>query len=311
MSLVKANNLKLRHFQYVLAVAETKSFTRAAELCFVTQSTLSSGIKDIEMQLGHDIFDRSRREINLTAFGAQLLPEIQDVLRKSDHILTMSRNIDGDYAGPFRLGIIPTIAPYLLPYLLPHLRRSQPKLDLILHESVSETLVNDVAKGHIDAALLAFPYDIGDLEHETLFDEGFYLLKPKEGDNPPFLESDEIDASSLLLLDDGHCLRDHALAVCANQNPEERKTFRATSLTTLVQMVRHGYGTTLLPEMAVREFRAFEDLTAIPIRDNGSRRQIGLIWRKKSPLQNVIRTLGAEIGHVNDSELDNTGLNVA
>lgn len=301
MSLLNANNIKFRNFQYFLAVAETRSFTRAAEGCHVTQSTLSSGIKDLETHLGHRLFDRSHREISLTAFGEKILPDIRDILQKSNNVLTQSRTSNGMYAGPFRFGVIPTIAPYALPHILPALNEKYPGLELILNENMSHVLVENVKNGSLDAALLAFPYDIEDLDHRILFEEGFYLLRPKSDETPPILKSDEIDVDKLLLLDDGHCLRDHALALCTQQDEATRKTFRATSLITLVQMVRHGYGTTLLPEMAVRELDLSQELDAIPVQGPSSKRRIGLIWRKGSPLGDMIEKIGDEIQKIEKS----------
>lgn len=300
MQSIRAHNLKIRNLQYILAVVQTGSFTRAAELCNVTQSTLSSGIKETENILQNIIFDRSNRDISLTAFGEKIISDIEDILDKAAHILALSQTDSGHYVGPFRLGVIPTIAPYFLPKILPQLKADFPDIEIILNENISEVVVDRVRRGQIDAAILAFPYDVDGLASHILFDEAFYLLRQKNADpqnldSQQVLVSDDIDVSDLLLLDDGHCLRDHALAVCAKQDPNIRQTFRATSLTTLVQMVRHGYGTTLLPEMAVQEIADLSDLQAIPIDDDASRRKIGMIWRPKSPLLDLINAMMASI----------------
>lgn len=310
MSLYKAQNIKLRNLQYILAVAETRSFTKAAELCHATQSTLSSGIKDMETQLGRALFDRTHKHISLTAFGEQILPDIRDVLKLCTQIQTVSQTVDGQYSGPLRLGIIPTIAPYILPELLPHLQHTHPTIQIILNENISQKLVERVKNGELDMALLAFPYEVETLKSRELYEEGFYLLRKKTGTNPAFLTSDEIDVSDLLLLDDGHCLRDHALSVCARQDHQIRQAFRGTSLATLIQMVRHGYGTTLLPEMAVNDHTLNGDLEAIPVKDDGPQqtrdrqdnavngRKIGIIWRDKSPLEKTILSIGNEVENI-------------
>ena len=291
MSLLKATNLTIRNLQYILAVAETCSFTRAAALCNVTQPTLSSGIKDCEDQLSQHLFDRSRRKVSLTAFGQQILPDIIEILRTSNGIITQSKSVQGDYAGPLRFGIIPTLAPYILPILLPALKQSFPKLDLILNESMSQNLIDLLNNGDIDAAMLAFPYDIGDLNKRLLFDEYFYYLRPQTQTTPAFLKTNEIDTQSVLLLDDGHCLRDHALNLCDKAKPSRSNNLRATSLITLIQMVNHGYGTTLLPAMAVHELTLPDNLEAIKVEDKDAKRQIGLVWPSYSPLEKTIKKM--------------------
>ena len=298
MSQYTAQSLRLRHFQYVSAVANTGSFTKAAALCHVTQSTLSLGVKEFEDTLGQQIFDRTSRKITLTAFGESLLTDIRDILDKAEGLLTRARQNKGQYSGPYRLGAIPTIAPYMIPVILPELTKNHPELDLRLKESTSETLVQDVQDGAIDAALLAFPYDTGTLATQIIGEERFYLLRPKSGRPATILNSDEIDADKLMLLEDGHCLRDHALAVCARQDRESRQTYQATSLTTLVQLVSHGFGTTLLPAMAVHEMPLPDDLEAVPVGGDQPGRHIGLIWRRKSPLASLTGALGREIENI-------------
>lgn len=295
MPLFTATNIKFRNLQYVLAVAETRSFTLAAQSCHVTQSTLSSGVRDLEEILGRALFDRSHRQISLTAFGEKVLPDIREIVKKSDNLLTRSRKFGGKYSGPVRFGVIPTIAPYLLPGILQNLHAHYPEIDLMVNENMSHILIEQVRSGALDMALLAFPYATGGLESKILYEESFYLLRPRQNKDVTFLESDEIQAEHLLLLEDGHCLRDHALAVCAGQDEATRQAFRATSLPTLVQLVRHGYGTTLLPEMAARTLDIPEDLEALPVTGQSARRGIGIVWRKNSPMEETIEQIGGEI----------------
>lgn len=295
MSLLNATNIKFRNLQYVIAVAESRSFTKAARKCNVTQSTLSSGVKDLEEILGRPLFDRSHRHISLTAFGERLLPDIRDIIQKSDILLAHSRKFDGEYAGPVRFGVIPTIAPYILPDILDVLQMDYPEIDLIVNENMSDVLIQQLSSGSLDMALLAFPYDTSGLNSCILYEERFYFLRPKQSQHTSFVKSKDITAENLLLLDDGHCLRDHALAACAQQDDMSRKAFGATSLTTLVQLVRHGYGTTLLPEMSVRSMDLPSDLEAIPLKGAHSKRGIGIAWRKNSPLSDIISKIGDEI----------------
>lgn len=274
----------LRQLQFFAALARRKSFSKAAQECFVSQSTLSSAIKELEALLGAQLVDRSTRAFALTPVGeetadgaAPLLAMAEDLVRRA-----VSRR---PLEGPFHLGIIPTIAPFLLPKATPLLRKSYPKLELFLREDLTAGLVERLANGLLDAAVLALPYDIPGAETIELGEDAFWLASAPDH---PLAEKKAIRASdledvNLLLLEDGHCLREHAIDACKLRRPDAAAAFGATSLFTLTQMVQSGIGATLLPEMAVKAGLAENaGLAATPFVAPAPSRRIGLVWRRGS-----------------------------
>lgn len=275
----------LRQLQYLRALADYGSFSRAAQACHVTQSTLSAGIAALESLLDQSLVDRSQTPVVLTTFGIEAVESANRLIEDASALVDRARHLNAPLSGPLRLGIIPTIAPYLMPSILPRLQKRFPLLELQLHEDLSARLTESLRKGDLDLIFLAFPYDTPGMVQRKLFDEPFYLASPKgQWQKGSRVKTGDLkDLSNLILLEEGHCLRDHALAACKLQPAQQRRTFSATSLPTLLQMVRHGYGITLVPEMAVNSGLGADidilpfDETPLPIRT------IGMAWRKNSP----------------------------
>lgn len=286
----------IRQLQYLSALAEHRSFSKAAERCHVTQSTLSAGIKDLETLLRQALVDRSRRQVTLTAFGKNVLDEARIILTHAGEISARARAVGQPLTGKLRLGIIPTIAPYLLPRILPELQNRFPALELQLTEDLSDRIFAQLRAGALDLILLAFPYETPGLTQTLLFEEPFYLACPKgswQGKMP--VAMNDLQGKELLLLEEGHCLRDHALAACRFRARAERETFNATSLPTLIQFVQHGYGMTILPEMAVREGAVPDNIEIIPFRAPVPRRRVGMAWRKGHPQEKEFALLAKTI----------------
>ncbi|MGH1402947.1 MAG: hydrogen peroxide-inducible genes activator [Alphaproteobacteria bacterium] len=288
------NRPTLRQLEYLIALYNEQSFSAAAETCHVTQSTLSAGIKELETILDQQLVTRGRKSITLTAFGMETMEQARMILEETDKITARAQQIKAPLSGPLRLGIIPTIAPYALPNILPYLQGEFPDLELQLYEDLSARLLELLHKKQIDAALIALPYDTENMECHDLFKEDFYLASPKDKDIPDNIAINDIKPEELLLLEDGHCLRDHALSACKLQLPSQRKTFSATSLATLIQMVGHGYGITLLPEMVVKYAPMPDTITLTPFKTPAPTRQIGIIWNKNhAKKRDLLELLGA------------------
>jgi LysR family hydrogen peroxide-inducible transcriptional activator len=285
----------LRQLQYFLALAETLHFSEAAKKCHVTQSTLSAGIRDLEIVLGTPIAERSKRQVRLTATGRMLLDRTKDILRQTEYMMDAARAETEPLTGTLRLGIIPTIAPYLLPAALPAIRSACPKLKLVLIEDESANIVSQLANGALDCILYALPYPTRDLAHQDLFSDPFYLAVPPEH---KLAQRSQVSISDfqdepMLLLNQGHCLREHALSACSLSGHERAAGFDGASLNTILQMVAGGTGVTLLPEMAVQAGIAkFAGLRTIPLDDGLPARTIALAWRSTSPNEEEFKLLG-------------------
>ncbi len=289
----------IRQLQYLSALAVHQSFSKAATHCHVTQSTLSAGIKELETLLNQKVVDRSRKQVTLTSFGRNILEEAHIILTHAGEITARARALEKPLTGPLRMGIIPTIAPYLLPQILPKLQEKHPNLLLQLTEDLSARITEQLRNGTLDLILLAFPYDTPGMVQTLLFEEPFYLACPKgtwQGKVPVIM--DELENKELLLLEEGHCLRDHALAACQFRAKAERNSFNATSLSTLVQFVQHGYGMTMLPEMAVQQGMVPENIDIIPFAAPKPTRQIGIAWRKNHPQEKEFQMLVEAIKNI-------------
>ena len=274
----------LRQLQFFMALVRRQSFSKAAADCFVSQSTLSSAIKELETTLGCHLVDRSTRRFALTPAGrdtarraAAILAEAEDLVRAAAE----RKPLDG----AFQLGVIPTIAPFLLPRIAPALRQAFPNLELFLREDLTAALADRLVEGSIDAALIALPYDLPGIDWIAVADDPFYFAGP--ADSPlaakKAVDSSDLRGATLLLLEDGHCLREHALDACRLSDSDIYGSFSATSLFTLTQMVRAGLGATLLPKMAVDAgLGAGAELTVRPLAARDAIRTIGLAWRKGS-----------------------------
>ena len=276
----------LRQLQYLKLLAEHGSFSRAADAAFVTQPTLSAGVQELEKALGAPVVDRGRSGVILTPIGEEAVQRAKDILARAEDLVQAARSAGQPLTGRFRLGVIPTVAPFLLPKALPILRERFPKLSLYLREDLTHRLIAALKAGALDAALIALPYDTAGLETAHVSDDELVAALPP---NHPLcaggpVEPDQLEEENLILLEDGHCLRDHALSVCGMEPPKlGEEGFAATSLHTLVQMVGSGLGCSLLPAMAVDAGLAEDaNVATRPLAGDGSRREIVIAWRKGS-----------------------------
>jgi LysR family hydrogen peroxide-inducible transcriptional activator len=287
----------LRQLQYAVAVADTLSFRRAAERCHVSQPSLSAQLAQLEDALGVRLFERDRRRVLLTTAGRALVERMRRVLIETDDLVEAGKRAGDPLAGTLRVGVIPTISPYLLPSLTPRLRAEFPRLTLVWVEDRTETLVRSLDAGTLDAALLALEADIGDVEREVIATDPFVLVAPPghplAKKSTPAVASELRDAG-VLLLDDGHCFRDQALEFCGAARAHELE-FRATSLSTLVQMVAGGAGVTLLPALSVPTEVQRADLRVRPFSDPPPHRTIALVWRRRSPVAEALHQLASVI----------------
>jgi Transcriptional regulator len=283
----------LRQLRYLVALAEHHHFGRAAEACLATQSTLSAGLQELENLLGVTLVERTRRKMMITPVGQEVVERARALLRGAEEIADLAASAAAPLSGMLRLGVIPTIGPYLLPHVLPRLRKAYPDLKLYLREDLTGRLLERMGGGDLDVALLALPYPAADLETVTVAEDPFLLACPP--DHPlarkAVVESGDLADADLLLLEEGHCLREHALAACHLPGPSKGEGMMGTSLATLVQMVANGLGVTLLPRMAVDGgVLAGTELITRPLTDSGSR-SIGLAWRSSSPRKKDFRLL--------------------
>jgi len=284
----------LKQLQYLVALKTHGHFGRAAQACFVTQSTLSAGIKELESLIGVTLVERTRRVVRFTPLGVRVAAKAQRILRETEDLADMVRASGKPLAGELRMGVIPTIAPFLLPTMLPRLREQWPDLRLYLREETSQAACDALQRGQLDCVLLALPYACGEVEKAELFDDAFMVAFPPGAAEalPDMVPPEAIDETKLLLLEDGHCLKDHALSACNRPELRAEAAILGTSLHTLVQMVDNGLGTTLVPEMAVAA--GILDGTKVVARrldaDHPSRR-IALVWRRGSPREKEFRLL--------------------
>ena len=271
----------VRHLRHLIALADHGHFSRAADAVFVTQSTLSASIKELENILEATLVDRSKRTVVLTPLGVETVERARKLIAEFEELARAVRTTRQPLCGTLRLGAIPTISPFLLPRVLPDLRRTYRQLKLYLVEDQTARLVEALHHGQLDILLLALPYDCGAVESVVLFDDPLVAALPSWH---PLVSQKQIKTESLgddlLLLKDGHCLRDHALAAC-NLPGRHTEVFEATSLSTLVQMVDNGLGTTLLPLLAVEAgLLNGTDLVTRPLQAGAASRKVGLVWRK-------------------------------
>jgi LysR family hydrogen peroxide-inducible transcriptional activator len=288
----------LRQLKFLVAVADQGTFSKAAEAAFVTQPTLSAGIKELEAVLDATLIERGARGATLTPAGEAAVARARIILTETEDLVHAAKAAGEPLSGAFRLGVIPTIAPFLLPKVLPAIRKSFPQLELFLREDLTHRLVEALKERRLDAALIALPYEASTIETETLLSDEFlfaaapdHRLATVKTLTPAMLKDE-----SLLLLEDGHCLRDHALSVCSagrSEHESARSDFAATSLHTLVQMVKSDLGATLLPKLAVDAGLADQlDLAIRPFDPPIAGREIGMAWRKGSARADEARALG-------------------
>jgi len=286
--------MNLRDIKYILAVAETRHFGRAAERCFVSQPTLSGQIKKLEDELGVTIFERTNRSVEITPIGDALLVHARLLLEQADAIEQVARAHQDPLAGPLRTGAIPTLSPYLMPLILVPLKRRYPQLKLVLFEEVTDSLLRRLHQHELDAALLATPVTDPDLESMPLFDEPFWLAHPR---NHPLYDKDEITQDDLagidlLLLSEGHCLTHQVMEVCHladRPRDGEMADLRAASLETVLQLVGAGFGSTLVPALAIRGgWMTDSGIIARRLDIDDAYRRISLVFRRSFPRRSAL-----------------------
>lgn len=280
--------ISIKQLHYALAIEKTLHFKKAAEACNVSQSTLSTAINELEKQLGVTIFERNNKQVLVTNEGRLILDKAKRVKLELDELLQISKINKQPFTTPMTIGVIPTIGPYLLPKVLPEVRAQYPNFKLKITEEQSHVLVDKVRTGEIDAAILALPYAIDGLMSFTFWQEDFYWVCHKDEcpSKVKEIRSDELAIDKLMLLKDGHCLKDHALAVCSLQERKQDTDFDSASLHTLIQMVAGKLGTTLVPQMALDQLIYNEsELSAVHLNEPGPHRTIALVIRP-----NYVRT---------------------
>lgn len=290
------NSLTLKQLRYFEALARHGHFGRAAEVCAVSQPALSMQIKGLEDSLGVALFERSARQVRLTGFGEAFASRAREILRSVDELDHMARAAREGIAGHLRIGIIPTVAPYLLPSIISDLGQDNASLELHVRETLTQTLIRELAEGELDTAIVALPISEPSLTEVALFSESFVLVRPAGDRGKPVPNRDMLRHMRLLLLEEGHCFRDQALSFCNIQSSMPREMLDGSSLTTLVQMVAAGIGVTLIPEMAVPvETRSASVSIARFVRPEPSR-TIGMVWRKSSPLADQLMKVAEHVG---------------
>ena len=286
--------MNLRDLRYLIALADLRHFGRAAEACHVSQPTLSTQIRKLEEELGVALVERAPRQVMLTPAGRDIVERARRVLADVEQMRETARRTADPEAGTVRLGIFPTLGPYLLPHVVPGLRARFPRLELLLVEEKTEVLLGMLRDGRLDAAVLALPMHEDWIEAEFLFEEPFMLAVPGAHALGQWagLKLADLADQNLLLLEDGHCLRDQALEVCTLSGAGEKEGFRATSLETLRQMVAAGVGITLLPMLAVKPpVSPSPDLKLVPFRTPAPSRRIAMAWRRSSAMAGFLRQL--------------------
>jgi len=275
----------LRQLQYLVTVVELRHFGHAAEKCFVTQSTLSAGIQDLEAQLGVSLLERSKRKVFPTPLGREIATRAQQILTLSSDLVDLAKSAESPLGGELRMGIIPTIGPFLLSKTLPLIRQRLPNLELFLFEAQSSQLLQQIEEGSIDIAILAFPFNTHNLMYQICGKEDFLVAMPKNHylASETAISPSQLPTDELLLLAEGHCLREHALAACKLKAQANRTTLQGTSLYTLIEMVASGLGITLLPQMAIdSHILNNEEIHICSLQlalEQAPAREIGLVWR--------------------------------
>lgn len=274
-------NYSIRHLRYFATIVEAQSFSKAARQCHVTQSTLSLGLKELERQMNMSLLERTRGNLIPTPAGQEVLKLAREILAGNDLLSQLVTRLENPMAGPLRIGAIPTVAPYFLPRALPVIEKAFPQSAIHISEDTTKTLVAKIEDGTLDLGILAFPADTHRLETRPLFTEDFVVAAPKTMKLPPSMATGELDQYAMLLLRDGHCLKDHVLSACRLPPDKQNMMFGAESLHTLLATVNQGYGLTLLPQMAVEGgiVKPFPRIRIVPFKDPAPTRQIGLIWR--------------------------------
>jgi len=292
-------DLKLKDLRYLVAVADTRHFGQAAARCFVSQPTLSAQLKKLEEYLGVQLIERHPRRIALTEAGTQVVARARRIIEASDEIVSLTALRRDPLSGRLRVALLPTIGPYLLPLVAARIRKKLPRIELMLYEYQTGPMLEHLQAGDIDMGILALPVPADGLVDRTLFDEPFVVAVPEHHalGGRKSLKTSDLNGETLLLLEDGHCLRDQALDVCSHSQVQEKQDFRATSLETLRQMVASGGGITLLPQLAsTGAYGHARGVAIVPFAKPAPVRHIGALWRKTSAKQEAIQAVCDVIG---------------
>lgn len=284
----------IKQLQYFLALTDTGHFGRAAERCFVSQSAFSNAIKELETTLDAELVDRTNRSVTITATGQQVAVQARLVMQDIESLVESARGHKEPLTGELRLGVIPTIAPFLLPEVLPRLREQYPELRLLLSEDQTQRIYSRLMEGELDVLLMALPWPMQGVVEMPLFEDPFCLACHENSAlvDPENYRFNRLDSDTILLLEDGHCLRDHALAACRIRNTQKVARFGASSLLTLIEMVDADLGITFLPEMARDSSLLGNTQVRLHSMSEASYRTIGLVWRKGSRREDEFRLLG-------------------
>lgn len=290
-------NLTLKQMRYFEALARHGHFGRAAEVCAISQPALSMQIKEMEESVGSTLFERASRQVRLTNFGEAFALRVRDILRSVDELEDLARASKDRLVGRLRIGVIPTIAPYLLPSILSNLTRMNADLDIHVRETLTPKLIQGLADGRLDTAIVALPVSEPSLSETALFSEDFVLVRPGVDAGKPVPNRETLSEMRLLLLEEGHCFRDQALSFCNMQSVRPRELLDGSSLSTLVQMVGAGIGVTLIPEMAVALETRSVSVSVARFTSPQPSRTVGMIWRKTSPLVKQLLQVAEVVRH--------------
>jgi LysR family hydrogen peroxide-inducible transcriptional activator len=286
----------LRQLRYFDALSQHGHFGNAADACAISQPALSVQIKELEISLGVVLFERSARHVRLTTFGEDFAERARAILRSVEELGDLARSANDHLSGTLRLGVIPTIAPYVLPRIVSALGKSHTNLDLLVRETVTPKLIDELADGKLDTAIVALPISEPAFSEVALFDEALLLVRPKSEAKAAVPSPDALGDMRLLLLEEGHCFRDQALSFCNIQKGQSRRRLDGSSLSTLVQMVGAEMGVTLIPEMATEIETKSANVTISQFDEPQPRRTVGMIWRKTSPLAAQLEHISEIIG---------------
>jgi len=291
--------MNIRDLKYIVAVAEYRNFSKASEICFISQPTLSMQIKKLEEYLDIKIFERDNKKVLLTADGSKIIEKAKIILSEVDNIKKFSKSVKSPYAGELIIGVIPTIAPYLLPRIIEKINKQYPNLKIFLKEGTTDNLLKDIKNGKIDVMIQALPMDLGDLKTEVIYKEEFFVAVPKnhEWAERKIIKKNELNDKYILLLEKEHCLRGHILQqLCNLSNNNDKIDFKATSLETLRYMVMSGLGITVIPKLAINE--SDRNIVYIPFTDPKPYRYITLAWRKNFVREVLVKDLAKKISEI-------------
>ena len=295
-------NITLRQLKYFEALARHGHFGRAAEACAVSQPALSVQIRDLEEDIGAQLFERGARQVRLTALGERFADRVQEILRSVDELEDLARASEDKLIGRLRIGVIPTIAPYLLPRVIRALSETHRGIDIHVRETLTDRLIRELLDGRLDTAIVALPISEPGLAEVALFDEAFMLVRPGAEAGKPVPRAEDLARMRLLLLEEGHCFRDQALSFCNIRPAVPGDGLDGSSLPTLVQMVGSGIGVTLIPEMAVPVETRSADVSVARFGKPEPSRTVGMIWRRSSPLAPQLQRIAEVVGRAGEEQ---------